>query len=281
MNSSFYKEKGLKLEYIYLISLILLSLYGIYKNTLTYIIFNQLSINIIIKPLLLIFLPVLIIGIIDFLKEKKLTFKPLLAFMCSISMPYMTNFLLVPILMLIYYFFLSKLSFSIHPVLLIHVLIMVIFKYNYLNLFEKEYPMFYGIIDTLLGKSIGGIGITNLLLIIITGIIFLNRFYYKKEIPILSILTYSILSIVVDLICLNSNLFLNLLNSSVYYISIYLLPLNKYSPLKKKWQLIYALLCGLFMYLFTYYSFIEGPFIGALLINIIFNIGKLLSKKND
>ena len=111
-------------------------------------------------------------------------------------------------------------------------------------------------------------------------ILFGTSFYYKKEMTVLSLGVYFIFSLLISISKTDANLFINLLNSSVIYLTIFIIPFNEFSPILKKMQIIYALISGFFIFLGTYYfNNLTGPFLGACVAYFLFYLIEVLSKK--
>ena len=274
-----YEEK-FSLNFIFLIILLVLSLYGFYKNGLIYFFNNQISFFNALKPLFLSLSGLLSGIIVDLSIYHKLVKNYLIGFMISIALPYqislITSFIIITVIL--YLFSKFKLTFS--PFYLIILILVFFINNNYANIIESSNEIFYQTIDIFLGKSIGGVGITNILLLLIAFLLFCFSIYYKKEISVVTIGTYLLLMLFMSVRKSDPNLFINLLNSSVFYLAIFIIPYNEYSPINKKWQIIYAVISGLNMFIGTFYfNTITGPFLGAFLANSLFYLLEILSKK--
>ena len=141
-------------------------------------------------------------------------------------------------------------------------------------------PMFYKTIDIFLGRSIGGVGSTNICLLIICLIILSTRFYYKKEIPFITIGVYALLTVLVAISNKDGDLFIKLLNSTVFFVAIFYLPFNDFSPLRYSSQIIYSIVSGFLLFVGAYFWHpIIGPFIGGFMANLVFYLKEILSKK--
>ncbi len=273
-------DKKIKFDnLIWLFLLLLLACFGFYKNGLSYYFSKQLSLIEALKPLMLA-LSGLISGIlVDLILYHKLEKNYLLGFLISIVLPYNLSFLISSIVIFIILFIFNKFKITISPLFITSIFLMYLGHANFYNAIESKIPIFYQTLDVFLGKSVGGVGITSIILMFICLIILCTRFYYKKEIPFITIGTYSLLTLIYSLSKADSNLFLNLLNSSVIFVSIFYMPFNNYSPIKYNYQIIYAIIGGILIFIGTYFiNNITGAFIGGFLTNILFYLIEILSK---
>lgn len=275
-----YEKKITKDYLVCFILLSFLALYGFYKNGLSYYFNKDLSFFMALKPLLLS-LSGLISGIIvDLIINHKLDKNYLLGFLISLSLPISLSPIISFIVIFIILFSLAKFKITISPLFITTLLLTYLVKANYSNDIEMKMPVFYQTLDVFLGKSIGGVGITSIVLMLISLIVLCTRFYYKKEIPFVTLVTYGILTTIFSITNKDSNLFLNLLNSSVIYVAIFYLPFNDYSPIKYNYQIIYSFTAGLLIFLATFFiNNLTGAFIGGLIANILFYLIEILSKK--
>ena len=274
-------DKKIKIDnLIWLFLLLLLACFGFYKNGLSYYFSKQLSLIEALKPLMLA-LSGLISGIlVDLILYHKLEKNYLLGFLISIVLPCNLSFLISSIVIFIILFIFDKFKITISPLFITSIFLIYLGHTNFYNAIESKMPIFYQTLDVFLGKSVGGVGITSIILMFICLIILCTRFYYKKEIPFITIGTYSLLTLIYSLSKADSNLFLNLLNSSVIYVSIFYMPFNNYSPIKYNYQIIYAIIGGILIFIGTYFiNNITGAFIGGFLTNILFYLIEILSKK--
>ncbi len=261
-----YSENIKELDNLYLILLWVLAVFGFYKNGLQYFWQNQCNLYQAFYPLLLATSGFFLGALLDIKKDHKIGKNALYAFLLTISLPVQTPILysslvLVVILILTNYFP-SWQKF----ILILHIILVFLFHLSYANIIENNIPIFYTTIDTFIGKSIGGIGITNIFLLIISYLLLNTKFYYKNDIPWLSLTSYLISTGLYGILIKDSALMFHLLNSSVFYIAIFLLPLNEFSPKTRKGQLIYALISGLILFLSTFINHLEGPFIAYTII---------------
>ncbi len=264
---------------IWFLLLLSLAIFGFYKNGLSYYFSKQLSLIEAIKPLILSISGLLSGILVDLIIYHKLEKNYLLGFLISITLPCELSILISSIVIFIILFIIDKFKITISPLFITAILLIYFGQANFYNPIEGKMPIFYQTIDVFLGRSIGGVGITSIILMIISLIILCTRFYYKKEISFITIGTYFLLTLIYSLSKSDANLFLNLLNSSVIFVSIFYMPFNNYSPIKYNYQIIYAIIGGILIFIGTFFiNNLTGAFIGGFLANILFYLIEILSK---
>ena len=274
-----YKEK-VNLKLLYMILLVLLALYGFYKNGLIYYFKGQITFFESLRPLMLSFSGFLVGFIVDFLFYHGFKKNYLLGFLVSNALPYQMSIWLAGLIIGVVLTIFEKFKLTFSPIYILLV-ILIFINSNYTNIIESNNEIFYKTIDVFLGQSVGGVGITNIMLLLIGLLVFCFSFYYKREIPLISLGVFVLLTGVVSISKVDSNLFLNIFNSSVFYITIFLLPFNEYSPLVKKDQIIYGIILGIIIFVGSCYNSIYGPFIGVFIGNTLFYLIEVLSKKRE
>ena len=273
-------EKKIKIDNLILFFLlIVLAIFGFYKNGLSYYFSKQLSLVDAILPLILSLSGLLSGILVDLIIYHKLEKNYLLGFLISIVLPCNLSFFISSIVIFIILFIIDKFKITISPLFITSIILIYLGHANFYNLIESKMPIFYQTIDVFLGRSVGGVGITSIILMFICLIILCTRFYYKKEIPFIIIGTYCLLTVIYSLWKSDSNLFLNLLNSSVIFVAIFYMPFNNYSPIKYNYQIIYAIIGGILIFIGTFFiNNLTGAFIGGFLVNILFYLIEILSK---
>ena len=254
-----YPEKIANDYVIYTILLGLLALAGFYKNGFGYYLDNQLTFWESLKPLCLALSGLISGSLVDIILKHRLSKNCLFGFLISICLPYQTSILMAFLLIFIGLLVISKFNITICPLFVIELILIFLAQGNYNNIIESKMPMFYKTIDIFLGRSIGGVGSTNICLLIICLIILSTRFYYKKEIPFITIGVYALLTVLV---------------------AIFYLPFNDFSPLRYSSQIIYSIVSGFLLFVGAYFWHpIIGPFIGGFMANLVFYLKEILSKK--
>lgn len=97
-----------------------------------------------------------------------------------------------------------------------------------------------------LGNYVGEIGVTSTLLVLVGyGILFFNS-YYKKEIPIISLLCYAIVSVIIVLVLGTGfkTLLVDTVQSGLLFNLVFVGTISEATPVVKMGRIIYALLLG-------------------------------------
>ncbi len=279
MNKVNFSESKFSLKTIYLLSLSLLVLYGTYKNGLVYYFNGSMSLLKAMYPLFFC-LSSYVIGL---LIEKKFNYQDLSIYslMISLAMPYQIPFLLYLVILTVSLIIFSKLPLKKGNIIVFIIALFHIFLASgFENAMEQGNQMFYSTIEIFLGRSIGGIANTSIFLSLISLAFFLTNFYYKKEIPLISIACFELLTFIRGLIINDSLLFNHLLYYLPFYLAIFVMPINRYSPLTKKNQIIFAFLTGVLMFFATYYlNYQLGPILACVIMSLSVEILELLTKK--
>ena len=261
-------------------------IFACYKNGFIPFQKNLVTILYVFKPLVLSFLSILIAFIIEFIISfyKKESFSeniynsslPYYGLLYSLIIPANINPYLY-ILLLTITLFLSKIKINlINPISLGKVLFilsaLLVNSYSYQNIYEKTFTVSYNILDILFGKIPGGSGSTSALLSIIIFLILLTRKYYKKEITIAMILSFSIISLLSSFI-FKSNLLSPIFESELLFTSIFITPLANYSPYTNKGKIVYGISIGIIGFILCQLINIkEGLYISILILSAISKI---------
>ena len=269
---------------IFILSLIPIILYGIYKNGL--LIYQKDLINIlyIFKLLYLIILSVLIYFIIHVIWKKKQlwSIEILIPFIIPLFMPPLVNILLYLIGFILGFTLINVIpnKFNYNKLTLIYLLIMIIlliFKNtSYLNLLEQNEIYSFNIWDLLWGRNIGGLATTNIILALF--IIVINSVFssYKKNIAIIAIFSFCLLTLFI-----NSFNVTSIINGNAIISFILIATDLPSSPVTKNGMIICGLLIGVLSSILCRYGlYYEGAIISIFIISILY---PLLSKdlKND
>lgn len=112
-----------------------------------------------------------------------------------------------------------------------------------------------------LGMGVGEIGVTSTLLAIVGYIILLFNNYYKKEIPIICVISYALVSILLYFgkVVTFNELLVNTFNSGFVFVAVFVASLTTATPVVKSGRIIYAILVGI---------------VAAVMVNLVrFNVG--------
>ena len=267
-----------KISYIYLISLLPLIIFGFYKNGISLYSKNLISKIYIFKPLFIIIIGCLIGVLVNIIYEKIIrknniklidiifsSFHPLYGILIGCISSINTNLLLFTVITFIVLFISKFLSLKINYIAftsLIIFFIMTIFnKFTFLNIYESSSNFNMNAIDYLFGKGSGGIFTTNIILLVISFIILYNNSFYKKDIPIIATITFSILTIIY---CLINNSIGNILDmlftNGILFSFVYIATDSISSSYTKKGIVIYSILIGLI----TFILYLINPALSSL-----------------
>lgn len=251
-----------------LLSLIPLLITGFYKNGIKLYKLGYVNFLGLLKPLLIDLLGFIIGILVNLIYEKIIkkqkvninnliteSFYPyyglLISSLISINTPYYL-FIIVTFIILLISKFIKK--NNINYVALATLIIILIMNFTtgftYLNIYEQTNTLHLEPLDYFLGLGSGGINTCNILFLIISIIILFKEDFYKKDIPIVAIITYLLFIIIYgiykqDIILVLDSIFSN----GILFSFIYVAPLFEYSPVSTKGKIIYAILIGLITFI--------------------------------
>ncbi len=268
------KQDMYKSIFKWIISIFPLLLYGIYKNGI--LLYNKglISFGLVFRPLIFVLAPFIIYLLLNLIKEKKLKIDYLALSWLLIGFftpPYMsitTYCLVVFVCVFISIFLPKKINWSLLAKLSLVIILLIYSAYNYQNLLEMETEYSFSYLDLLWGRSIGGVCSTSAIFAVVCFCILLTDPYYKKEIPIISSITYFILGalyyvIFHDLSLLTTNI------AGVLLAFITLASIPNYAPYIVKARMIYAVSLAILTFIINIWIPYDGIFI-ALFITSIF-----------
>lgn len=286
-----------KIILLYYLNIFILTFYSLYKNGI--LLYNKGLINFkyIFKPLLLVLIAILFTYIVDYLYLRfikndnnymikiKNDYNPIYLAILTLCLPVGINIFLFTLIIIILSFlnnFIKQHDFNniaLYKILII-LLLLLINKYNYLNVYELNVDTALTSFDMFMGRSIGGLGSTNTMLLIISFIIFVTIPSYKKEIPVSAFITSLLLSIVGTLFGFGFIYNIKeLLNSEFLLAIIFVATIPEYSPIKEKDKIIFGILIGALSFIFNkIFNPFEGVFIAIILANAIFYGQRKLKK---
>lgn len=256
----------------YLIGLIPLVLYGIYKNGILLYERDLLSFVLIPKVIYLLLISLVIYFIINkfiFKQKEFLTMDLFFIMVIPLFMPPGIN-LIIYALGLFFSFLLAaflekKVKFNKMAFCKLFIILLVIIfsNYTYQNAAEALDIYSFNYWDLLWGRNCGGIASTNIIFGLIFVIFFCIIDNYKKIIAISSLTTFSVASLLIS--NFNPNVFLT---SSAILGLIFLNSDSLSTPHSKKGMIIYGVLGGLLTTILTnYLNSNEGVFISILFLS--------------
>ena len=267
----------------YLLCLLPLIIYGIYKNGYLLYSRNLISFPEIFKIVYLLLISFCVYLIINKLIFKKSFWSLDLVFILVIPlfMPSNINIVIYTLGLFISYLLASilgkKLKFNKMAFCkLFIILLLVLFSnYTYLNSGEALNIYSLNLWDNLWGRNIGGIATSNIILGLIILIIFCLTNMYKKSVAISSLLTFFILTLILN------DFDINIIAYSTPILGIILLNIDTIStPVTKKAMIIYGIMHGILTsILTTYLNLNEGVFISTLFLSFFaLLLDKILEK---
>lgn len=264
-------ESTKKIIIRFLLGLIPLILYGIYKNGI--LLYKRDFIDIIAIPKV-IYLLLISLGmylLINFLFKRKNIWSLDLLYVAIIPlfMPPNINMFIYAIGLFLSLLLANLLStkFTFNKMafckLLIILLVVIFGNYTYLNSAEKLHIYSFNYWNLLWGRNVGGIATTNIVLGVAILLIFSIFNNYKKICAYVSLLTFIIISFIF------SNFSIDVFLNSSAILGLILLNTDSLStPHNKLAMIIYGLILGILAFIFTYFiNSNEGVFIAALILS--------------
>ena len=266
------------ISYIY-ISIIPLLIFGFYKNGI-----KSYDGIYILHPLILDLVGFASGALVSIILEKK---KPLTSFypfygLLSASLVFPNTsiivFGLICFISLFIYKKINKNNVNIVCVIaLIVILISNFYETSYLNLVINSNTNLDGL-DYLLGKGSAGLNASCTLLSLASYLYLSTKAFYKREIPLYSFLTYSILMVIyLSFIGDINSLFVRLLSNGTIFSLVFVSTMGTTSSYTKRGRICYALILGILMFILSF-SFPSLAVISAIFLVSIMHkyIDKLL-----
>lgn len=266
------------ISYLY-ISIIPLLIFGFYKNGI-----KSYDGIYILHPLILDLVGFASGTVVSIILEKK---KPLTSFypfygLLSASLVFPNTsiivFGLICFISLFIYKKINKNNVNIVCVIaLIVILISNFYETSYLNLVINSNTNLDGL-DYLLGKGSAGLNASCTLLSLTSYLYLSTKAFYKREIPLYSFLTYSILMVIyLSFIGDINSLFVRLLSNGTIFSLVFVSTMGTTSSYTKRGRICYALVLGILMFILSF-SFPSLAVISAIFLVSIMHkyIDKLL-----
>lgn len=266
------------ISYLY-ISIIPLLIFGFYKNGI-----KSYDGIYILHPLILDLVGFASGAVVSIILEKK---KPLTSFypfygLLSASLVFPNTsiivFGLICFISLFIYKKINKNNVNIVCVIaLIVILISNFYETSYLNLVINSNTNLDGL-DYLLGKGSAGLNASCTLLSLASYLYLSTKAFYKREIPLYSFLTYSILMVIyLSFIGDINSLFVRLLSNGTIFSLVFVSTMGTTSSYTKRGRICYALILGILMFILSF-SFPSLAVISAIFLVSIMHkyIDKLL-----
>ena len=137
---------------------------------------------------------------------------------------------------------------------LIVILISNFYETSYLNLVINSNTNLDGL-DYLLGKGSAGLNASCTLLSLTSYLYLSTKAFYKREIPLYSFLTYSILMVIyLSFIGDINSLFVRLLSNGTIFSLVFVSTMGTTSSYTKRGRICYALILGILMFILSFSS---------------------------
>lgn len=266
------------ISYLY-ISIIPLLIFGFYKNGI-----KSYDGIYILHPLILDLVGFASGTLVSIILEKK---KPLTSFypfygLLSASLVFPnTSIIVFGLICFISLFIYKKINKNnvniICVIALIVILISNFYETSYLNLVINSNTNLDGL-DYLLGKGSAGLNASCTLLSLASYLYLSTKAFYKREIPLYSFLTYSILMVIyLSFIGDINSLFVRLLSNGTIFSLVFVSTMGTTSSYTKRGRICYALILGILMFILSF-SFPSLAVISAIFLVSIMHkyIDKLL-----
>lgn len=266
------------ISYLY-ISIIPLLIFGFYKNGIKS--FDGIYI---LHPLILDLVGFASGVLVSIILEKK---KPLTSFypfygILSASLVFSnTSIIVFGFICFISLFIYKKINKNnvniVCVIALIVILISNFYETSYLNLVINSNTNLDGL-DYLLGKGSAGLNASCTLLSLASYLYLSTKAFYKREIPLYSFLTYSILMVIyLSFIGDINSLFVRLLSNGTIFSLVFVSTMGTTSSYTKRGRICYALILGILMFILSF-SFPSLAVISAIFLVSIMHkyIDKLL-----
>ena len=266
------------ISYLY-ISIIPLLIFGFYKNGIKS--FDGIYI---LHPLILDLVGFASGTLVSIILEKK---KPLTSFypfygLLSASLVFPnTNIIVFGLICFISLFIYKKINKNnvniVCVIALIVILISNFYETSYLNLVINSNTNLDGL-DYLLGKGSAGLNASCTLLSLASYLYLSTKAFYKREIPLYSFLTYSILMVIyLSFIGDINSLFVRLLSNGTIFSLVFVSTMGTTSSYTKRGRICYALILGILLFILSF-SFPSLAVISAIFLVSIMHkyIDKLL-----
>ncbi len=266
------KESIKKIVIKYIIGLIPLILYGLYKNGI--LLYNHDLISIFLLPkiiyLLIISLFIYFLVYVIIFRSKRFWSIDLVALLIiPLFMPPNINLIIYALGLLISYSLATLISKKINfnkiafCKLFIILLVVIFSTYGYANASEELNIYSLNFWDLLWGRNTGGLASTNIIFALAILVFYSVFNNYKKQIPILSIFTYIVLSLII------TNFSVTIFCYSSAIVGMILLNVDsKSTPHNKKAMIIYGIALGILTAITTIWLNInEGVFISSLFLS--------------
>lgn len=275
------------LNLIVCMNLILLIIFGFYKNGIFLYQKGLISLFEMFKPLLLILICISGASLGSFINEwrrqKKLNLdylerlKSIIieSVILSCTLPLSTSPLILFIIVLCFYTVFGTIKAN--KIALLFLVVTIINRLiginNFENVYELSTELNYNALDLFLGMGVGGIASTSIILTIISLLMLSFNRLYKKNIAFSSIVTFVMFTLIIAIF---KNTYAGLLTTifthNILFAFVFALPDMQSSCYTTKGQILSGIIIGILTTIISYFLPYEGVFIAILFVSLIKNI---------
>ncbi len=280
-----YKKEMNSLLNSYLIALIPLLIFGLYKNGLYLYINDLLNLKNIFIPLYFYLISIIVALIVSIILKENKKVNILISLILASSISLNTNMLIYPILLFVLLFISNVLNKKINIyfnslslIRLFLILALLFNSYSYLNIGEKINIFNYNLLDKFIGFQIGGIASSSVLLVLLALIILSFNKFYKKNIAIFASLTYFIFNLIFNYMFFKSLVWD--IKGTIYFSFVFIASDIYVSPTSNMGMIIYGVLIGFLTSILGLFGGLEAGFISIFLSSLLIPlINKVTNRK--
>ena len=287
MNKNFIFIKDNNDSILYYLSFIPLIFYGLYKNGYLLFTNNYVSFFNAYKILLYPFLLLIIAIVFSFIFKRRKRYVIIYALIMGIASPYNTNLylylLIVTLFMFVIEFIPNKYKIN-EPAFLISTFIVVnhySHSFSICNPMEVSNTYSYSLLDLFFGRGSSFMFTSSVFWLLISYFIMSFRKTYKKMIPVIETVIFTILVIIYSILTKDYlNNFSLLLNGTTFFSFIYLSTINESSPSTNKVNIIYCVLTSLLAFIFIYFlNIYTGAVLSVFVISLLYRLYEIIRQK--
>lgn len=262
-------------------------IYGYYKNGIS-LYWNTKNISCLITPLIILIGSILI-GILvnlfyeSLIKKRKksimnmifssfhLEYAIIMACLTTVNINLLVYFSILTIFLLVSKFIKNRVNIMSIIFIIIYLISIYQFSFDYTNIFEASNPFKHNIIDYLLGNYSGGLFATNVSFILVAyiGLTITNN--TKTPITLYTILSFLLLSATYCLIS-KHNFYEMIFLNNYFFIFTYVITDSVTSCYTNNGTIVYGLLIGTLTFGLYFLNPILAPYIAVLIISLFNNL---------
>lgn len=264
-------------------------IYGFYKNGIYLKMKGFVSVPMMFKPLLIIFISACIGGFVNIIYEyifkrskadiSSVVFSSfhveygiLIASVMPINIKMIPYFIILFIILMISKFLKNRMNVCcITFIVLYFVLKYLGNSFDFANIYEVSRVFNYHFMDYMIGRGIGGIASTHILLLIMAlfGLSITNN--NKTTISVISIITYIVLVFISGLIT-NGNITEMIFANNILFFFSFIATDSVTSTYTRNGMILFGLLIGILTFALSYYNPILAPAISITIVSLFNNL---------